>query len=134
MVLHHEAGRRRLSDEELDRASRQVQNFERKLESMKKRTDAVSERVMKRKISDSGSHARMFFISKDHKERADEFRSLQRMNQMNYMDIGGEMRKLQGAGDLIVDVSAVMKSQAGGCSLIRTLTTTHPGYPPFLTK
>jgi len=38
----HESGRRRLSDEEYDRASRQYLNFQRKLEQMKMRTAEVS--------------------------------------------------------------------------------------------
>jgi hypothetical protein len=41
-VDDHKSGRRRLSDEEFDLASRQIQNFQRKLESMKSRTDSVS--------------------------------------------------------------------------------------------
>ena len=42
MTEDHESGRRKLSDEEYDRASRQVRNFQRKLDQMKKRTDEVS--------------------------------------------------------------------------------------------
>lgn len=38
----HESGRRRLSDEEYAKASRQVRNFQRKLEQMKTRSDDVS--------------------------------------------------------------------------------------------
>ena len=39
MVDGHESGRRKLSDEEYDRASRQHKNFQRKLEQMKNRND-----------------------------------------------------------------------------------------------
>lgn len=41
MTEDHESGRRRLSDEEYDRANRQYRNFQRKLDQMKKRTDEV---------------------------------------------------------------------------------------------
>lgn len=42
MTEDHESGRRLLSDEEYDRASRQLRNFQRKLDQMKKRTEDVS--------------------------------------------------------------------------------------------
>lgn len=43
MTEDHESGRRKLSDEEYDRASRQVHNFQRKLDQMKQRnSDEVS--------------------------------------------------------------------------------------------
>ena len=42
MTEDHESGRRRLSDEEYERASRQVRNFQIKLDEMKKRSDEVS--------------------------------------------------------------------------------------------
>lgn len=37
----HDAGRRRLTSEEYDRANKQLNTFSRKLEQMKKRTDEV---------------------------------------------------------------------------------------------
>ena len=48
MTEDHESGRRRLSDEEYDRATRQYLNFQRKLEHMQKRTDEV-------RLRDSGA-------------------------------------------------------------------------------
>jgi regulator of replication initiation timing len=42
MTEEHESGRRRLSDEEYEKASRQVRNFQRKLDQMKKRSNDVS--------------------------------------------------------------------------------------------
>ena len=38
----HETGRRMLSDEDYEHAQRQLKNFARKLDQMKKRTDEVS--------------------------------------------------------------------------------------------
>ena len=42
MTEEHESGRRRLSDEEYEKANRQVRNFQRKLDQMKKRSNEVS--------------------------------------------------------------------------------------------
>jgi hypothetical protein len=44
MVVDHESGHRKLSDEEYNRASKQYTNFGRKLEQMKNRNDDVSTR------------------------------------------------------------------------------------------
>mmetsp|Transcript_31381 Transcript_31381/g.90454 ORF Transcript_31381/g.90454 Transcript_31381/m.90454 type:complete len:121 (+) Transcript_31381:89-451(+) len=71
MTEDHESGRRRLSDEEYDRASRQLVNFQRKLDSLKQRTD------------------------EDHMERFEELKSLHKMNRLEFMDVEGMKRKLQ---------------------------------------
>lgn len=63
MTEEHESGRRRLSDEEYERANRQYRNFQRKLEHMQKRTE------------------------EDHRERLQELEHYHNMNRIDYLDI-----------------------------------------------
>jgi hypothetical protein len=63
MVEEHENGRRRLSDDEYDRAARQHTNFQRKLNQMRNRNDDVSrmERgIMFMNPADRSPHKRCF--------------------------------------------------------------------------